>query len=196
MSTEIASRRSFLVASGAIAGGSALVSSCARGYGDSRADANAQYLSAAEAGPQGTAPYARTHRLSGGAYMLVLRDGDELFTALNDFANAYHITAASFSAIGALRDVRVGWYDLHRKKYKVITVDGQVEAASIIGDIGTFGGKPVVHTHLVVARQDASTSAGHLLHAVTSPTIEVFIHTYPETLAKKADDATGLTLFD
>nr|WP_169727293.1 DUF296 domain-containing protein [Segniliparus rugosus] len=124
-----------------------------------------------------------------------MADGDELFTALNDFAVAHNVHAGSFTAVGALRDVRYGWYDISRKQYRVIPAQGQVEALSITGDIGVSSGKPTVHTHLTVGHEDGSVTGGHLLYAIASPTVEVFARTYPTDLPKALDERSGLFLF-
>ncbi|WP_157896243.1 PPC domain-containing DNA-binding protein [Mycobacteroides chelonae] len=173
-----------------------LASGCDTGYTDARADPQSEYRTVAEAGPMGSAPNARAHRLSDTSYMLILEDGDELFTALDDFARNHRVTAASFTALGALRDVQLAWYDLALRKFKVNRVEGQVEAASIVGDVGIYDGKPSVHTHLVVAREDATTAGGHLLHATASPTIEAAITVHADPLYKHHDNRSGLTLFD
>jgi hypothetical protein len=93
---------------------------------------NASYLTPAQAIPHGTAPGARAQLLSDidgrRTYALILARDDELFTALTDFVQRHDIKAAHFTAIGALRDLQLGWYDLDRKAYKVIPVPGQVEA--------------------------------------------------------------------
>ena len=57
-------------------------------------------------------------------------------------------------------------------------------------------GKPLVHVHKVVGLEDGQTRDGHLLHALTSPTLEVFVTEEPATLSKKPDGYPGLTLFD
>jgi len=98
---------------------------------------NASYLTPAQAIPHGTAPGARAQLLSDidgrRTYALILARDDELFTALTDFVQRHAIKAAHFTAIGALRDLQLGWYDLDRKAYKVIPVPGQVEALAVIG---------------------------------------------------------------
>jgi predicted DNA-binding protein with PD1-like motif len=53
-----------------------------------------------------------------------------------------------------------------------------------------------VHAHLVFGRSDGHTIGGHLIHAITSPTLEVFVTTFPERLGKKPDPQSGLQLFD
>jgi len=112
----------------------------------------------------GTAPGARAQLLSEingrSTYALVLARDDEVATALMDFASSHHIAAAHFTAIGALRDVKLAWYDLERKAYKIISVDGQVEALSLLGDVGLANGKPAVHCHMTVGLEDGTVRGG------------------------------------
>lgn len=159
-----------------------------------------QYIPSPQVVPHGSAPHARAQLLSdvGGrrTYLLILSTGDEVYTALSDFARAHHVTAAHYTALGAVHDVQVGWYDLGRKAYKIIPVEGQVEVVSMTGDIGVANGKPLPHTHIVVSRPDGEVRGGHLIHAVVSPTLEITLTEEPATLAKKVDEASGLTVFD
>ncbi|MBM2620465.1 DNA-binding protein [Actinoplanes sp. LDG1-06] len=159
-----------------------------------------EYFDPAKVTPTGSAPGVRVQLLSESegrqTYLVALSRGDEVATALNDFARAYKVGAGHFTAIGALRDVRLGWYDLHRKQYKVIPIPGQVEALSLIGDFGTAGDQPIVHCHMVVGLEDASVRGGHLVYAIVSPTLEVTVTVEPATVAKKYDDHSGLTLMN
>ncbi|HVR49895.1 MAG TPA: PPC domain-containing DNA-binding protein [Pseudorhodoferax sp.] len=158
------------------------------------------YLTPSEIVPRGKAPGARAQLLSdnGGrkTYALVLASGDEVATALMDFVKAHQVQAAHFTAIGALRDVKVAWYDLERKAYKVMPIPGQVEALSVVGDVGMAGGQPAVHCHITVGLDDASARGGHLVQAVVSPTLEIMLTVEPTMLKKMFDSCTGLTLFD
>jgi len=146
----------------------------------------------------GTAPGARAQLLSEingrSTYALVLARDDEVATALMDFASSHHIAAAHFTAIGALRGVKLAWYDLERKAYKIISVDGQVEALSLLGDVGLANGKPAIHCHMTVGLEDGTVRGGHLLEATASPTLEIMITVEPGVLKKQFDACSGLTL--
>ena len=54
-----------------------------------------------------------------------------------------------------------------------------VEKCEISGVTGTITtdaqGKPNVHLHLVLTRQDGSTVSGHLISATVDPILEVFV---------------------
>jgi hypothetical protein len=55
--------------------------------------------------------------------------------------------------------------------------------------------RPVVHAHVVLGDRDGGTKGGHLMHAVASPTVEIFITTGAAVLNKEPDAASGMTLF-
>ncbi len=164
-------------------------------------DPMVRYLSRAELKPTGAAPGAQ-HRLlatrgdGSKEYALVLARGDEVMTALSDFARAERVTAASFTAIGAVRDAEVGWFDFAKQQYKAMRLDEQLEVLSLIGDIGVGAeGKTVVHAHVTLGRESGRAFGGHLVGAVVSPTLEVFVTSYPQPLKKKLDSRDDIELF-
>ncbi len=130
------------------------------------------------------------------AYVLIFEAGDEISSLLDQFVQDRDLSAASFRAIGALSSVRLGWYNPDLRRYETAAeFNEQVELVSLTGDVGKLDGKPVVHAHCVVARRDGSASGGHLLHAVTHPTCELFLVEYPVGLVKVHDDRFNLNLF-
>jgi len=163
-------------------------------------DNGASYVAPAGAVPKGKAPGMKVQLLSENngrkEYAVIFAKGDEAFSGLREFADKYHVTAAHFTAIGALSEAEIAWFSPERKMYKKIPVDGQSEVASMIGDIALYKGKPVVHAHMVLGLPDGTARAGHVLKAVVSPTLEVMITVDPNTMLKSLDPETGLTLID
>lgn len=129
-------------------------------------------------------------------YAVIFRKGDEILSGLTDFAMQYHVTDAHFTGIGAVSSATVGWLDLSRKIYHEIPVNEQVEVLSMMGDIATFNGKPVVHAHMVFGKHDGSTIGGHLWEANVNPTVEVFVTADDASLQKIPDDASGMKIID
>jgi hypothetical protein len=129
-------------------------------------------------------------------YAVIFYQGDEAFSGLLEFAEKYQVTSAHFTAIGALDGATLGWFDPQRKMYKKIPIIGQHEVIGMSGDIALYRGKPVVHTHMIVGGPDGTTSAGHVLAAYVSPTLEVMVTVDPVTMQKRFDPATDLTLID
>ncbi len=167
------------------------------GYSQARAS---EYVSPSQAVARGTAPRMQVQLLSEGEqakqYAVIFGKGDEAFSGLQDFAEKYHVTSAHFTAIGAVNGATVGWFDPRRKMYKKIPIAGQFEVISMVGDIALFQGKPIVHTHMVLAGADGTTRGGHVLDANVSPTLEVMVTVDAIAMQKRLDPETDLTLID
>jgi len=127
-------------------------------------------------------------------YVLVFAKGDEVLSGITDFAAKQHIVSARFTAIGALKEGTFGWFDPERKQYKLNTIRQQMELVSLIGDIATYNGIPVVHAHCGVSISDGCVEGGHLVEAITYPTVELFMTTYQTPLEKALDKETDLKL--
>jgi uncharacterized protein len=159
-----------------------------------------EYVAPSEAVPRGKAPKMQVQLLNPGEptkqYAVIFYQGDEAFSGLVEFAEKFQVTSAHFTAIGALNGATLGWFDPQRKMYKTIPIVGQHEVVGMSGDIALYQGKPVVHTHMVVGNPDGTTSAGHVLAAFASPTLEVMVTVDPITMHKRFDPATDLTLID
>jgi predicted DNA-binding protein with PD1-like motif len=127
-------------------------------------------------------------------FVLVFDTGDEAMAGLVEFAKQNHLRASHFTAIGACKDVTLGYFDWESKEYQKIPVREQVEVLSLIGDVALQDGKPKVHVHVVVGRSDGSTRGGHLVEAHVRPTLEVILTESPEHLRKQIDEESGLAL--
>jgi uncharacterized protein len=158
------------------------------------------YVAPSEAGPKGKAPRMQVQLLSAEGptkqYAVIFYTGDEAFSGLQKFAEDYHVTSAHFTAIGAVSGATLGWFDPQRKMYKKIPITGQHEVVGMSGDIALYQGKPVVHTHMVVAASDGTAHAGHVLAANVAPTLEVMVTVNPIKMQKRLDADTDLTLID
>lgn len=130
-------------------------------------------------------------------FAVIMQTGDEVKDALSRFAIEEHITAASFTAIGAFERATVAWYDIQLREYRPIPIDEQVELLSCIGDFSmTEDGKPMLHAHVTLGRSDGTTRGGHLLEAHVRPTFEATVSEVPTYLRRKFDPASGLALID
>jgi len=127
-------------------------------------------------------------------YVLVFAKGDEVLSGITDFATQQHVVSARFTAIGAFNQGTLGWFDPKLKQYKLNNIRLQMELVSMVGDIATYNGKPVVHAHCGVSLADGSMLGGHLIEAITYPTVELFMTTYPTPLKKTLDEETDLKL--
>jgi predicted DNA-binding protein with PD1-like motif len=128
-------------------------------------------------------------------FAVILEMGDEAMSCLQTFVEKERISAAQFTAIGALSDAKLNYFDWEQKTYLPIPVKEQVEVASLIGDVALSpDGKPALHVHVVLGRRDGTALAGHLGEAHVRPTLEVILTEPPAHLMKAHDPESGLAL--
>ena len=129
-------------------------------------------------------------------FALIFDKGDEFIDQLTSFAKENDLKASHFTAIGAFRDVMLGYFDRDNKKYKEIPIVEQMEVLSLVGDIALKGNIPQVHAHVVLGKADGTAHGGHILEAHVWPTLEVILTESPKHLHRKIDPQTGLALID
>lgn len=128
-------------------------------------------------------------------FAVILDKGDEAIACVQAFARDNAIRGAQLTAIGAFRAARLAYFDWDSKAYRPIPIDGQVEVASLIGDVAVASdGTPSVHAHAVLGFPDGSARAGHLLSGDVRPTLEIIVTEAPAHLCKSKDAETGLAL--
>jgi hypothetical protein len=133
----------------------------------------------------------------GETLVVILDDGEEAFSALQEFARKEGVSAASLTAIGAFSRATVGWFDFASKSYKEIAVEEQCEVLSAIGDVAVGDdGKASLHVHIVLGLSDGSTRGGHLLKGTVHPTLEVVLTETPAKLRRRKRPDLGIALID
>jgi uncharacterized protein len=129
-------------------------------------------------------------------FAIIFEKGEECIAGLTSLGKEKGLRASHFTAIGAFRDVMLGYFDRDKKDYRKIAMQEQVEVLSLVGDIALKDGAPQVHAHVVVGKSDATAHGGHLLEAHVWPTLEVILTESPKHLHRKIDAETGLALID
>jgi uncharacterized protein len=129
-------------------------------------------------------------------FALVFDKGDEVMGEFRRFATERVLLTSHFTAIGALSDVVLGFFDPVKKDYKKIAVREQVELLSLAGDITVQDSVPKIHAHIVVGKSDGTAHGGHLMEAHVFPTLEMILVESPKFLERRFDRETGLALID
>jgi predicted DNA-binding protein with PD1-like motif len=129
-------------------------------------------------------------------FALIFETGEKIIAGVTQFASDLRFTAGHFTAIGALSDVTLGFFDWEQKEYKKIPIGEQVEVLSLVGDIALKDGEPTVHAHVVIGKPDGTAHGGHLIEAHVRPTLEMILVESPNFLRRTIDPETGLALID
>lgn len=130
-------------------------------------------------------------------FAIVFEPGEEVVAGLLRFAEQERLPSAHFTAIGALQDVTLGFFDPDLMQYEEIPIDEQVELMTLVGNIARGEDERVrLHAHVVVGKRDGTAHGGHLLRAHVRPTMEVVIIESSQTLRRVMHDELGAALLD
>lgn len=127
-------------------------------------------------------------------YLGRFETGEDWRTQIEDMAAAVDADAAWFTAMGAVQDAELWFYDQETKEYMPMEFDEPFEVASCTGNISWLDGERFAHTHAVLSRDDGSTVAGHL-NAATTFAGEIHMQVLDTELVREFDDVTELDLW-
>ena len=130
---------------------------------------------------------------SGNTYLLLLQKGEEIISALTQFAAQTNLTCATVSGIGATDDAEMGVFDTFEKQYYTKQIRAMTEITALCGNITQKDGKPYVHLHATLATM-FDVVGGHLSKAIVSATAEIFVTAYPIATDRQFDSAVGINL--
>lgn len=120
----------------------------------------------------------------------------DLIQYITQFAEDNKINIGTFTAIGALKNAKLGYYGQKEHEYQEMKITSPHEIASCIGNISLKDGKPFVHAHAVLADESGETKAGHLIEG-TVFAAEIHLHELKGVkLERKHDDVTDLSLWE
>lgn len=123
-------------------------------------------------------------------YLMVLREGDDVFSELERFAELEKIPSASLSGFGFV-NAKFGFFNFKTKQYDPKEFK-KVELTSMTGSIAWKDGKPSLHCHGTVAGSDFKVYGGHLLGAdVGTGSVEIMITVFDQKLERLTEDPPG-----
>lgn len=101
--------------------------------------------------------------LSPGRHLLWCLDhGSEIVASISDLAERLEVRCGTVTAIGALTEATLGFYDQEAHEYRTITIDRPMEIAGIVGNISIRDGRPFLHAHATLADSKGNVMGGHL----------------------------------
>ena len=132
----------------------------------------------------------------GRSLLVRAKNDSEIIASVTELAKKNTIITATFTAIGALKNAKIGFYDQEKHEYLETSLLAPQEIASCVGNISTKNGKIFVHAHAVLADRDGNTKAGHLLEGKVFAAEIHLTELVGEKLVRKDDTVTGLSLWD
>jgi uncharacterized protein len=123
-------------------------------------------------------------------YLMVLRQGDDLFKQIERMALAEKIPSATFTGMGFV-NIKFGFFNFDTKEYLPEEFN-DMELASMTGSIAWQGNKPSLHIHGVVTGKDFKAYGGHILSAtVGTGSVEIMVTVHDKPLERKLEQPLG-----
>jgi predicted DNA-binding protein with PD1-like motif len=132
----------------------------------------------------------------GDRYVVRLDSGEPVLETLSRFLRQERIEFSNLSAAGAVRAVRLGYWQAETRTYDRREFEEQMEVVSFQGNSALRDDEPFLHLHGVFSRRDFSVVGGHIEEAWVHPTLEVWLRTEDVPVRRVPDAASGLTLLD
>jgi predicted DNA-binding protein with PD1-like motif len=128
-------------------------------------------------------------------YLIVLRQGDDVFKELEKFAQDKNIPSATFFGMGFV-NAKLGYFNFKTKEYEPKEFKG-VELASMNGSIAWQDGKPSLHIHGLLTEKDFKAYGGHLLAAeVGTGSVEITMLVNDQKLERKMEQPLGANVLN
>ena len=127
-------------------------------------------------------------------YVLRADVGEEMIGALQEFSRKEGVDAGEFFAIGAAKEVKLGWYDVDAKEYTWREYKEKLEIVSLLGNIAWKQSEVVVHAHGSFSNQQMQLVGGHVAKLVVGAACEIVFERFDGRIEKSYDDRTGLSL--
>ena len=125
-----------------------------------------------------------------------LLHGGDLLAELEKICSDKKIKTGILTAIGAVKNATVGFYNQTEKKYLKHQFDKPLEILSLNGNISIKDDKTMVHAHIVLSDSEGNSFGGHLMPGTTIFACEFWIYEIEgELLIRGFDEVTGLPLW-
>ncbi|CAD0218554.1 PPC domain-containing protein [Chryseobacterium sp. JV274] len=129
-------------------------------------------------------------------YIVSLDNRSNIAEALTDFIQSQNILAGEVTGIGAVSEATLRFFNPSTKKYVDKTFKEQMEVTNISGNISEIEGKPTLHLHITLGREDYTALAGHLLEAKIQGAAEFIIYPLDTRVVKIKNEEIEINLYD
>lgn len=120
-------------------------------------------------------------------YLMVLREGDDVFHAIEELAQKEQIPSANFYGMGFAGSVTFGFYDFKKKQFDPKEFR-RVEMGSVTGSIAWSEEKPSLHIHGVATDEKFKAYGGHILKMeVGTGSMEITVIIHDQKLERKVE---------
>jgi uncharacterized protein len=127
-------------------------------------------------------------------FVLKFDNKDSFKDVFTEFLEQQKITSGFFYGLGALSKAEISYYSLGDKEYHTKKYSGEFEVLNLTGNIALVDNNPFVHAHCTLGNTKYNAFGGHLMQATVSPTLEIFLQVFDDSMKRKFDSDLGLKL--
>lgn len=131
---------------------------------------------------------------AGRSFLFRVPEGEELLGFINEFARKNNILTGTISAIGSLRNPKIGYFEESKGEYKIIELEGTYELVSLMGNISLKDKKSFAHIHIALGDSEGRLWGGHLVEGEVF-VAEVFIQELLGEPLERKPQENGLALW-
>lgn len=131
-----------------------------------------------------------------GRYQVRFATGESVFDPLLGWLESEGIGFATLTGIGAVGQARVSYWNAKSREYEPHVLDEQLEIVSLIGNATIKDGRPFLHIHVTLGRQDLFIVGGHLNDLVVNPNLEITVQPEATAVNRVLDEGSGLYVMD
>lgn len=136
------------------------------------------------------------HREANGILVVSITLGEEIRANVQALAASEKIVAAQVSAVGAVKDPELGFYNLSERQYQRRVFPGTWELITLQGNIALLDGQPFLHAHAVISEENFQALAGHFFDARVGVVLEMFIISLPTPLRRIYREDIGVPCWE
>lgn len=130
------------------------------------------------------------------AFIGIIPKEADLYDAISKIAEQEDIRIGKVTAIGAVSEATIAYFDQDTKEYKTIHLKDKLEILNCTGNISLKNGKPFLHAHIIVGDKHGNAFGGHLMNGTKVFACEIFIEEFSgEDLNREKDEDTNLFLW-
>ena len=107
-----------------------------------------------------------------------LPQGSDLYESLTNTVIEEDIRVGKITAIGAVTQAVIGYFNQTTKAYENIMLSGGYEILNLTGNVSVRDKKSFIHAHISLADKDGKAFGGHLMPGTKVFACEVFIDEY------------------
>lgn len=129
-------------------------------------------------------------------YIVSIKDQSGIVETLTDFVINQKIQAGEVTGIGAVEEATLRFFKPSNKNYVDKTFKEQMEITNISGNVSEIEGKPMLHLHITLGREDYTALAGHLLDAKIRGAGEFIFYPLNTRVVKIKNEEAGINFYD